>query len=186
MGKLTKRSVDALECPTKGQAFLWDRETRGFGVRALPSGLKSYVLQYRAPTGRSRRINIGRHGVLTVEQARNIAREKLVAVSKGTDPADVNKASRVARSVAEICDWFTENAESGRILGRRRRPIKPSTLAMDRSRIEQHIKPLIGKKQVRSLSLGDIEGMQADIAAGKSARKRLEHPANNLNRRVPI
>ncbi|WP_442873141.1 Arm DNA-binding domain-containing protein [Aurantimonas sp. A3-2-R12] len=47
----------------------------------MPSGLKSYVLQYRAPTGRSRRINVGRHGVLTVEQARNIevARENWTA-----------------------------------------------------------------------------------------------------------
>jgi integrase len=43
---------------------------------------------------------------------------------------------------------------------------------MDRSRIETHIKPLLGSRLVSGLILKDIEGMQADIAAGKSARGR--------------
>ncbi len=43
---------------------------------------------------------------------------------------------------------------------------------MDRSRIETHIKPLLGSRMVSGLTLRDIEGMQADIAAGKSARGR--------------
>ncbi len=36
---------------------------------------------------------IGRYGLMTVEEARRIAHEKLVAVSKGLDPLD----SRTAR-----------------------------------------------------------------------------------------
>lgn len=140
--------------------------------QAEPSGLKSFVLQYRTAEGRSRRIALGRYGVLTVEQARKDAREKLVAVSKGADPAEESAASRDAKTVADVCDWYLAGAVAGRILGRRRRPIKASTLAMDRSRIEQHIKPLLGKRQVRSLNLADVEGMQADIAAGKTAKVR--------------
>lgn len=45
---------------------------------------------------------------------------------------------------------------------------------MDRSRIDTHIKPLLGSRLVSGLTLRDIEGMQADIAAGKSARGRKE------------
>jgi integrase len=71
-----------------------------------------------------------------------------------------------------VCDWYLEQAEAGRLVGRSRRPIKQSTLKMDRSRIETHIKPLLGARLVRGLTLQDIEGMQADIAAGKSARGR--------------
>jgi len=41
---------------------------------------------------------------------------------------------------------------------------------MDRSRIETHIKPLLGPRLVSNLTLRDVEAMQADIAAGKSAR----------------
>src|SRR5439155_14918935 len=47
-----------------------------------------------------------------------------------------------------------------------------STLAMDSSRIERHVKPLLGRRTVRSLTPEDLEKMQLDIAAGKTARKR--------------
>jgi integrase len=172
MNKLTIRAIDALVPPAKGQSFLWDGELRGFGVRIIPSGLKTFILQYRNGEGRSRRIVIGRHGVLTLEKARDQAQIKLGQIAGGADPADEKAASREAMTVAEVCDWYLSEAEAGRILGRRHRPIKASTLAMDRSRIETHIKPLLGRRQVRALKLADIEGMQADIAAGKTAKAR--------------
>ena len=91
--KLTKRVVDALKAPEPSkvgvkvrESFLWDRELRGFGVQVMPSGLKSFVIQYRTPEGRPRRVVIGRYGLMTVEEARTLAHEKLVAVSKGIDP----------------------------------------------------------------------------------------------------
>ena len=64
-------------------------------------------------------------------------------------------------------------AEAGQILGKKRWPIKPSTLRMDRSRIEAHLKSLLGKRQVGALKFGDIEGVQADIAAGKTSKPRV-------------
>jgi integrase len=172
MSKLTKRAVDALEKPKKGQTFLWDGELRGFGIRAIPSGLKTFVLQYRNAQGRSRRIVVGRYGILTVEQARDKAKIKLGVVADGGDPAEEAEGPRETITVAEVCDWYLAEAEAGRILGRRNRPIKPSTLAMDGSRIETHIKPLLGRRQVRTLKVADISGMQADIAAGKTAKPR--------------
>jgi integrase len=172
MGKLTKRAVEAHTPPEKGQTFLWDGEIRGFGVRVVPSGLKTFVVQYRNVEGRTRRMIIGRYGVMTVEQARDQAKVKLGAVAGGSDPAAENASLREAITVAEVCDWYLAEAEAGRILGRRHRPIKTSTLAMDRSRIETHIKPLLGRRQVRALRLGDIEAMQSDIASGKTAKPR--------------
>jgi len=173
MGKLTIQAVKALVPPkTKtGQTFVWDGELRGFGVRALPSGLKTFILQYRNSEGRSRRIVLGRFGVLTVEQARDKARIKLGLIAEGNDPAE-GSDERESITVAEVCDWYLAEAEAGRILGRRNRPIKPSTLAMDRSRIATHIKPLLGRRQVRALTLADVASMQANIAAGKTAKPR--------------
>ncbi len=177
--KITKRIVDALRAPKPSrdgvkvrEHFVWDRELRGFGVQVMPSGLKSFVIQYRTPEGRNRRAVIGRYGLMTVEEARKLAHEKLVAVSKGVDPVAEEAKAAGLLTVAEVCDWYLAEAEAGRILGRRRRPIKPSTLAMDRSRIEAHIKPLLGRRQVASLKLGDVEGAQADIAAGKTSKPR--------------
>lgn len=179
MEKLTKRFVDALEAPkpTKvgvkvREVFAWDRELRGFGVQVMPSGLKSFVIQYRTSEGKPRRAVIGRYGLMTVEEARRLAHEKLVAVSKGLDPMETPDRKAKGLTVAEVCDWYLTEAEAGRIIGRSRRPIKASTLAMDHSRIEVHIKPLLGKRPVAALKLGDIEGAQADIAASKTSKPR--------------
>ena len=169
MSRLTKRAVDALEKPKSGQSFLWDGELRGFGVRVVPSGLKTFVVQYRNPEGKSRRIKIGRFGVKTVEEARELAKVKLGRVADGVDPAEEPEAGKDDMTVEALCDWYLTEAEAGRILGRKNRPIKASTLAMDRSRIVTHIKPLLGKRMVGSLRIVDIEGMQSDIVAGKTA-----------------
>ena len=176
MEKVSKRTVDALK-PSKvgvkvSENFLWDLELRGFGVRVSPAGLKSFIVQYRTPEGRHRRTVIGRYGMMTPEKARGAAWDILSAVAKGIDPAAAPEPDRNAITVSALCDWFLAEAEAGRILGRRRRPIKASTLAMDRSRIDAHIKPLLGARQVGALTLGDIEGAQADIAAGKTAKPR--------------
>jgi integrase len=177
--KLTKRVVDALKAPKPSkvgvkvrEGFVWDRELRGFGVQVMPSGLKSFVIQFRTPDGRNRRVVIGRYGLMTVENARKEAHEKLMAVSRGLDPIAEEAKAAGLLTVADICDWYLAEAGAGRILGRRRRPIKPTTLAMDCSRIEAHIKPLLGRRSVGTLKLGDIESSQADIAVGKTAKPR--------------
>lgn len=89
---------------------------------------------------------------------------------KGEDPAEQRKAVRRAPTVADVCDWYLEQAEAGRLLGRKRRPVAATTLALDRSRIETHVKPLIGARIAQGLSLADLESFQADVAAGKTAR----------------
>lgn len=172
MPKLTKRTVDALRPERDREVFAWDNELRGFGVRLRPNGVGSYIIQYRNGERRSRRLTLGSLYVLTPEQARSLARDKLGAVCKGEDPAEERKALRAAPTVSQVCEWYLEQAEAGRLLGRKRRPIAASTLALDRSRIETHIKPLIGSRTVRGLSVADVENFQADIAAGKTAKAR--------------
>jgi len=172
MRKLTQAMVETAEAPDTGQAFVWDGYLKGFGVRVGTSGTKSYVIQYRNSEGRLRRLAFARHPVFKIDQAREQARILIGKIASGEDPAEDKRANRKAATVAEICDWYLEEASSGRLLGVRRRPIKPSTLAMDRSRIERHIKPLIGTRQVKKLKLADIERLQADIASGNTAAKK--------------
>lgn len=170
--KLNKRSVDSLLPPSKGQAVLWDTEVRGYGVRVLPSGTKTFILQYRNPEGIQRRINIGRYGVLTVDQARDQAKLFLASVIKGEDPADETRRARKGMTVAEMCEWYLTEARAGNILGRMNRPIKASSLDMDESRIKTHIIPLLGKRVVAQLSVADVEQMQSDVKNGKTAKAR--------------
>jgi integrase len=169
MSKITKRRVDALRPDRAGRdVFKWDAgdgALKGFGVRMKPSGAASYVVQYRNREGRTRRLAVGRLGEMTPDQARQIAAEKLREARKGGDPSADRHAARAAMTVSEICDLYLADAK-GRI--------KPSTLAMDRSRIECHVKPLIGRRAVAALTRRDIERFQADVAAGKTAKPRKE------------
>lgn len=172
MVKLTKRVIEALSAQPEQDVFVWDQEMRGFGLRVKPSGVKSFFIQYRNQEGRTRRLVLGRYGTLTPDQARDMAQQKLAAAARGEDPSAERHAARAGLTIAEICDWYLKEARAGRLLGRKRRPIKHSTLRMDQSRIEAHIKPLLGPRPVRSLRLADIERMQADIVVGKTANKR--------------
>ncbi|OWJ69051.1 integrase [Inquilinus limosus] len=172
MPRLTKRIVDALQHDPRRDVFLWDTELRGFGVRVKPSGTRTFLIQYRNAERRTRRFVIGQYGVLTVELARDLAKKQLASVVDGGDPSAKRRAAREGMTVAEVCDWYLAEAEAGRLLGRNRRPIKASSVAGDRSRIEQHIKPLIGTRVVSHLRLAEIERLQGDIAAGKTARSR--------------
>ncbi len=169
MAKLTKTVVDDLTAEDSDR-IVWDSDLKGFGVRVKPSGVKTYLVQYRNADGLSRRMVIGKHGVLNPDKAL----KQLGAVAGGVDPAGERKRLRAGKTVAEICDWYLAEASAGRLLGRSRRPIKPTTIKNDRGRIEQHIKPLLGGRALRVLTLGDIERMQAQIAEGttRAAKRR--------------
>ena len=172
MTKLNKRTVDNLAPLPNRDVFAWDGEVRGFGVRVKPSGVKTYFIQYRNADGRTRRMVIGKHGILTTDEARDLARQRLAEVLKGEDPSAKRRAARSGMTVSDICDWYLTEARAGRLLGRNRRPIKASTLNGDEGRINVHIKPLLGAQPIRGILLADVEKLQAKIANGRSTAIR--------------
>ena len=167
MPKITKRLVDALRPDRNGKdVFVWDAgdgALKGFGIRMKPSGAASYFVQYRNKEGRTRRLVIGKIGTLAPDEARRLAGDALRVAAKGGDPSAERHAVRGAITVADLCELYLADAKSR---------IKASTWVLDRSRIETHVKPLIGRLTVRSLTSSDIERMKADIIAGKTARAR--------------
>jgi integrase len=56
-------------------------------------------------------------------------------------------------------------------LTRRNVAKKPATLALDKGRIERHIKPLLGGMAVAAVDRGDVERFMHDVAAGKTAAR---------------
>lgn len=146
MPKLTKRSVEALPAGPENY-FVWDSEISGFGVRVMPSGVKTYQAQYRKG-GRTRRISLGRHGNITAEQARLKAREVMGLVAKGDNPAEEIAQERRAPSVAALCERFFETHVQERC--------KPSTAAEYRRAIHKFIVPAIGAFKVVDVERKDI------------------------------
>ncbi|MFH7319771.1 tyrosine-type recombinase/integrase [Desulfurivibrio sp. D14AmB] len=94
--KLTKTTVEKLPHPATGQTFFWDSELKGFGVRLNPNS-RVYIVQARIQ-GRTRRVTLGKHGVITTDQARDKARKALVDMAEGKDPA-AEKARQKAVAV---------------------------------------------------------------------------------------
>jgi hypothetical protein len=167
--KLTKRVVlTILPDPSRDRCG-WDDEVRGFGLRIKPTGVRSFMVQYRNSSGISRRVTLGRLGVLTVNQARALAKRTLADVIKGGDPAAKRSEDRNAMTVRQLCRAYLDAAENGLILGKRGQPKKPSTLYVDRGRITRHILPLLGNRPVKDLTAPDINRFMQSVASGKTA-----------------
>lgn len=168
MPKLTKLLVESTKAEKK-DLILWDSELKGFGLRVKPSGVKTFVVQYRTGKGRkwpTKRVTIGQFGPLTIEQARKSAREQLASVILGGDPRAERNAAAQALTVGELCDEYFRAATVGSLVTRRGKQKASSTLAIDWSRINRHIKPLLGSKRARDLTTTDVRKMFEAVAAG--------------------
>jgi integrase len=166
--RLSKRSVDTLE-PQSADYFAWDDELPGFGVRVYTSGRKTYIVQYRN-IRRTRRITLGKHGPLTPDEARRLAKVHLGDIASGGDPAEERKTRRSGMTIRELCDRYLDDCELGLIPGKRRMPKKPSTIAADRSRIGAHILPLLGTRLVKEIGRAEVNEFMRDVANGKARR----------------
>lgn len=171
MPKLTKRTIEILRSDgTPTGTPYWDTELRGFGVRVFPSGRKTFMVKYRTLSGRQRWLKIGAYGPLTAERARDLAKIELAKVVEGKDPAALRHELRNAMLVSQLCDLYMEAASAGLVLGRKGLPKKESTLATDRSRIDAHIKPLLGQLKAKAVTRMDIELFKTSVVTGKTVR----------------
>lgn len=161
MPRLTKRNVDAL-APQAKDHFAWDAEVSGFGVRVLPSGVKTYLIQYRAG-GRTRRVAIGKHGAITVEQARKVARDLFGRIARGDNPAEAAAVERRAPSVRALGERFLSEHAAQRC--------KPSTAGEYRRALDLFIAPAMGAFRVCDVT-------RADVAALHHAHRDKPYQAN--------
>lgn len=146
MPRLTKRSVEKL--PILDSDYIkFDDDVNGFGVRVLPSGRRSYLVQYRSG-GRTRRIAIGQHGAVTVEGARKKAKELLGAVAAGQNPAEVIATHRGAPTVASVGDRFLRDYVAVRC--------KSSTAREYRRALELFAYPAMGNHKIVDVTRADI------------------------------
>lgn len=155
-GRITKRAVDALQCPAdRDRDFLWDDALAGFGVAAFPTGRKVYVAQYRQ-NGRSRRSNIGEHGRLTPDEARSQAKTILGAVETGADPIAERRAAREVRTFKAVADDFL-----GLHVAAKR---KSRTEREYRRILQAHIVPAIGSKRILDVRRADVARLHGKLA----------------------
>jgi integrase len=133
----------------------------GFGVRVGSGGAKVFVLNYRLH-GREYRYTIGQYPTWTATEAVRAARDLRKRIDKNENPLDDKHSARGAATVSELADLYLDE-------GPAEKPNKKaSSWQTDRSNIERHIKPLLGRKIAASLTQADVARFQADVAAGKN------------------
>lgn len=156
MPKLTKRVVEGVK-PAAKDVFVWDSKLPGYGLRVKPSGIRSYVAQYRNAQGRSRRLTIGRHGVLTADEARAEARQVLARAERGKDPAAERLASLRAPTVSELCDrYLSEHVEVHN---------RSSTQEEFQRIVEKRIRPALGTLKAEGVTRADVTKLHRSMGA---------------------
>jgi integrase len=144
--RITKRTLDSLKADAT-EFTLWDSAVSGFGVRVRPTGAMSYVVVYRAGSGRGapvRRYTIAAVGKITPERARTRAKAILGSVTHGNDPAGQKSTERGVPTVAELADRFmAEHIDPKR---------KGSTAAFYRDILERLLKPAVGTTKADKLT----------------------------------
>lgn len=160
MPRISKRSVDALPAGSGRPSFLWDDQLAGFGVKALPSGIKRYLVKYRTHgggrTAPQRWFTLGTHGNITPDQARDMAQQVLAAVARGEDPQGAKFDKRSAPTLRDV--WVRFEAEY--------LPLKkPATQHEYQSQWIGLIEPKLGKTRVESLSADDVDRFHKSLGA---------------------
>lgn len=147
--RISKRTVDQAE-PGARDAFLWDSELRGFGLKVTPAGRKVYLVQYRlgGRSGRTQRVTIGPHGAFTPDKARDEARRLLGEAAAGRDPKRERTEEWKAPTVAAVAEKFlAEHVEAKR---------KARTASEYRRLCNLFVLPSLGRRRVAEVQRSDV------------------------------
>jgi integrase len=156
--RISKRTVDGLQS-TGTEFSVWDETVSGFGIRVRPTGAKSYVVVYRAGTGRGapvRRYTIAAVGKITPERARARAKAILGAVAHGHDPANQKATERGTPTVAELADRFMADHVRAKRKGR--------TAEFYRDILDRIVKPAVGTTKADKLTRLQVGRLHSSLA----------------------
>jgi hypothetical protein len=112
-GTFTKTAIAKMRCPPgKDEQLFWDRSCGGFGLRALASGRRTRIYQYRDEHMRTRRIALGDVSAVTLDAARLAARQHAASVTQGANPSAERNANKSAASVLNVIKAYLRHANT--------------------------------------------------------------------------
>src|SRR5215510_4975346 len=144
-GKISKRPVDALRSK-QIIADTGDGSIKGFVARRLPSGNIVYGFRFRDKATRKEHwIALGRHGDITADQARDLAKQQAGKLAFGHDLAGEREAVK-----AKVAGTNTVDALLDTFLERHVRKNLRSADEVERV-FRVYVRPRIGNKQIHEL-----------------------------------
>lgn len=161
--KLTKNKVDDLLFAGRSgqQIFYYDTDLKGFGLR-VSHKTKTYFAENKVQ-GKTVRVSIGKHGVVTAEEARKEAKVQLAAMTKNINPNQVQRENRIkAITLNEVyIDYMTA-----------RKSLKPSTRRDYKTCIEVYLKDWMHKSML-DITRDMVESKHKEISEKSEARANL-------------
>ena len=158
MPKLTKEFIDDLT--TDRDRTFFDTVQVGFGIRVLPTGVKTFVAKATV-AGLRRKVTIGDATTMTLAAARRDAREALDAIRRGQDPAkdkvDRRRAFEYgAITIAELSErWMTEVVRPKR---------KPRTVDDYERILAKNILPALGRVVAKDVTWEQVNKFHGSMA----------------------
>ena len=152
--RLTVKAIAAAK-PAAREYTLWDTQLAHFGIRVLPSGVKSYILQTRV-NGRMRKITLGRFSELPLDAARREAASVLARLWGGEDVKPPRKR------MAPLFRTF-----AARYRKRRRHRWKPSTLETFDIYLRNRLMPHFGRLRLDAIDHVRVSAWFDEASADK-------------------
>ena len=161
---ISRRTVEALRA--ERDTVFWDSELLGFGVRVYPTGRKVYVVQTRAGGRNGKRVTVGRHGVISAEEARRRAALIVARIKAGEAPVPEPLAVTEAKgpTVADLAQVYLKEVVAVRL--------KESSAASYRYAIDRHILPRLGGRPALSLDHAAVSAFHHSLARTPTAANR--------------
>ena len=179
--KISRRTVDALE--VERDTIFWDSELAGFGVRVHPTGRKVYIAQTRADGKAAKRVTVGRHGVITADEARRRAALIVSRIKAGEEAIPEPMAAKLAGgpTVGELAERWLEKHVAVRC--------KPKTESMYRLVVAKYILPAFGRRPALALGCSGtlaLIDLRGDGPVRMDAPSAVAHDGNHCGRPHPV
>lgn len=153
--EVTRARINAMRPKENGDLWLWDGKISGFGVKMTKKGVLSYYFQYRmgGRGTRTRRLFLGRCAWVSLEDARESARQAKSSVFRGVDPFDERK--RVTGFLFEdvALEWLEKYSK----IHKRKRGHN-----QDERVILKILNPLFKGREISSITRADVESLQRE------------------------
>ena len=155
--RISRRTVEALK--VEKDTIFWDSELAGFGVRVHPTGRKVYIAQTRADGNAAKRVTVGRHGVITADEARRRAALIVSRIKAGEEAIPEPMAAKPAGgpTVGELAERYLEKHVAVRC--------KPTTESMYRLVVAKYILPAFGRRPALSLGHREVTAFHHSLSA---------------------
>ena len=149
--------VEALK--VEKDTVFWDSALSGFGVRVYASGQKYYVVQTRARGRAAKRVTVGRHGLITAEEARRRAALIVARIKAGEEPVPEPMAAKRVEgpTVAALAQHYLEEHVEVRC--------KPKTAESYRQAVGKHILPALGAMPALAVDHAAVTALHHSLRA---------------------